>query len=173
MTWNRVRAVLLILALIAVVAGGLAGCGKDIDPRYENANKTFTTLLRAYGVASISEGDVAERMTSGAKFTLHHESDFREAFIDYRSPADEGAAGFVFGRLARNKDSLVFDTKGDRTDIYIKNRPRTQVAAVMMRDKESGAWKFSIKESVPAEIRARLLDLYRRAEDAKRAAHAH
>lgn len=167
MTWNFAPAVLLLVLL------SLGGCGKEIDPRFSDANKTFTTLLRAYGVASISEGDVAERMSSGGKFTLHNESDFREAFADYRSPADEGAAGFVFGRLVRSKDSLVFDTKGDRTDIYIKNRPRTQVAAVLIHEKETGAWKFSIKESVPEEIRARLLDLYRRAEDAKRAAHAH
>lgn len=141
----------------------LVGCGKKIDPRFQSAEATLGTLFRAYGVDRTREPEVREHMQSGGKFKLRSEDEFRACFADYRGPLDEGLAGFVFGRLVARKDSLTFETKGDRTQVFIRDQSKGKPAAVMVA--EASGWKLSLKESVPADVAGKLRELYRRAEE--------
>lgn len=144
-----------------------AGCNAKTDPRFESARATVSTLLRSHALDKtsldkINEVELAGYMRGGAKIALANEADFHGCFADYRTAADEGLAGFVLGRLAPKKDSLIFTQKGDRTEVRIRNTPSQEPAAVLVE--KDGAWRFSLKDSVPAELRQRLLDLYQRTE---------
>lgn len=150
------RVALMALALAA------AACGDKADPRFESARGAVMTLLRTHALDAMPEADVAAHMRSGGKLTMKSEEEFRACFADYKTAADEGLAGFVLGRLAPRKDSLLVEEKGDRAEVRIKNTAQKAPVAVLVR--REGNWRFSLEESVPADLKQRLRELYQRTE---------
>ena len=149
--WHKMVFALTLLTLSA--------CHRREDPRFATARSTIDTLMSAYGVEGLTELEIQERLSTQQKFALKERNAMVSCFMDYAGAHDEGAAGFVFGRLAPKKDSLKIETEGKRARVFIEGQ--STATATLLR--ERAGWRFSLSESVPKEVRARLREIYRRA----------
>jgi hypothetical protein len=140
----------------------VAACGAEADPRFSTPESTISTMMAAYGIDAMSEEEIQRHMREHRRFDLRDEAAFRACFSDYAGPADEGAAGFVFGMIAAKKDSLRIDVdEGTRAVIY-PDRDRVDRMVTLLRE-DDGEWKISLERSVPADVRRTLRQVYDRA----------
>ena len=149
---------------VAILTLGLGlfvgGCREEpVDVRYNTAQATIETLFTAYGVNGLSESQVQERMQVRGRFHLSDPQSYRGCFWDYDGDRDEGEAGYVFGRLAAAKDSLVFEPGDDRVEV--RSGQSAEPVVLLRRGRK---WSISLQESVPAEVRQRLRGVYQRAK---------
>ena len=135
----------------------LVACSHE-DPRFRTPEAAVTTLLAAYGLEHVPEPAIRERLAGRGTFELRDERTFREAFADHTGPSDDGAAGYVLGRVAAAKDHLVYTTSG--TSVVITAGVDPAPLAVLER-REAG-YRFVLARSVPRTVRAQLREVYRR-----------
>lgn len=150
---HRLRSLSLVCAL-ALAPLSLSACEGDtrtVDVRYSSPEHTVTTLFTAYGLESLSQDEVRQRMASNGHLELRDRETYLACFGDLETPADEGLAGFVLGALAAGKDELRTTITQDRATVS----PRPGVEVVLRRE-DDGRWRIVLAESVPAEVRARM-----------------
>lgn len=150
------RAWVTSLALAWSVLAMLSGCSdvRRTDSRLATPERTIATLMGAYGVAGVSEEALRTRIASHESFRVDDPDALAACFTHLNGPADEGLAGFVFGALAAGRDHLRIELAADRATVS----PRAGVQFVLVRD-ATGAYRFDLEESVPAEIRTRMAAL--------------
>ena len=151
------------LALLCVSVG----CGAPPDPRFAEPEATVQTLFTAYDVERLEEAEVQELLRQRVQFQLRDRAAYQACFSDWRSPHDEGLAGFVFGRLAAVKDHLRYEHASDDQGALIRVVPVRNGDPghpVILRQTDAG-WKIALRESVPTELRQRLYRVY---EEARR-----
>jgi hypothetical protein len=133
----------------------LVGCAQA-DARFETPERAVRTLLGAYDLADVPEQVVRDRLAARGTFTLKDEVTFRESFLDHETPYDDGAAGYVLGRVAAAKDHLTFATHGDRVHVTAG----TERLAVLERTEDG--YRIVLAASVPRHVRTQLREVYRR-----------
>ena len=129
------------------------------DLRYQTARSTIETLFSAYGIQGLNEAQVQERMQVRGRFHLADPSAYEGCFLDYDGERDEGEAGYVFGRLAAAKDSLVYAADDERVEV---RSGQSEDPVILLRRGRS--WRISLEDSVPLEVRRRLRGVYQRAK---------
>lgn len=144
---RRLSLVLLLTAVIDVACGGSEG---HDDLRYHTPQATVNTLLEAYGVLDLPQKEIDRRMDIGRRFHLNDPEARRLAFADWDEPADEGLAGYVFGNLARAKDSLRTSITEDVAHVRSAN-PEVRIRPVVLQEDDIG-WRIVLDESVPPAI---------------------
>jgi hypothetical protein len=149
------------LALVVVALGCSGGEG---DHRFLTPEATVRSLFTAYAIEDIPEQAVLARMERGGRFTPEDVAGYRACFADFRGPADEGLAGYVFGALAAGKDHLRYEQDGELATVLPTDDEGPEAPRIVLR-RAGGEWKIVIRESVPADVRARLFQLYGRAEE--------
>ncbi|MCS6800191.1 MAG: hypothetical protein NZ898_16995 [Myxococcota bacterium] len=156
------------IATFATLLVGLTGCGREPERRLASPEATLATLLDSYGLRDASEHEVRRRLQRRERFTLVDAETFRACFADHAGPVDEGAAGWLFGRLVARKDGWRLEPDGaDVVHVTVEEPNGRARLATLVRDRR-GQWKLSLARSVPPEVRARLRVLYERV----RASHA-
>lgn len=156
----------LLLAALFVV---FSGCDRP-DERLSSPEATIATLFRAYGVEDLPEREAQRMLREQRRFELVDRPSMLETFADFRVDEQEGMLGFVFGRLVARKSSLEIERSGDRAEVRATGEEGSH-PIVLIRD--GGEWRFSLRESVPAELQRRLFEIHRRAlELEKRAVSA-
>lgn len=147
---------------IALLALLLVACNDHTpDSKYATPEATIETLLRAYGVADMSEEDIQRTMRERGRFELRDEPAFRGCFADYDNLSDEGLAGFVFGLIAARKDNLRVVQTGGRANVFTDPDRRERNVVLL---EEDGEWKISLHDSVPADVRRDLEGIAKRAQ---------
>ncbi len=146
-------ALALLLPLVAACAGGG-------DPRFVTPEDTVRTLFAAYGLEHVPEETILARLAEGQRFELLDPAGFRACFADHRGPEHEGMAGYVFGVLAAGKEHLRFRADGERVRVLVGRGGASDPRIVMRRTR--GGFKIVLAESVPEDVRRRLLALYDR-----------
>lgn len=137
-----------------------SGCTPRADARFATPEATVRSLFAAYAVSQASESDVRARLAARERFHLRDRTLYRSCFADFDREEDEGAAGFVFGRLVAVKEHLVFHTAGDRATVRA-TADATPIPTVHLR-KIRGGYRIVLRESVPPEVRAQLRAVWRR-----------
>ncbi len=156
---GQMRLSMVVLCLLAAI--GCDGATRTIDARFSTPEHTVRTLLSAYGLADATQDQIRERMAAHDRFEMQSRATFRACFEDLGTQAaSEGVAGFVFGALAAGRDDLRVEITGDRATVS----PRAGVEIVMHRG-DDGAFRIVLRESVPAEVRARMASLAQHADD--------
>lgn len=140
-------AALLVLLLTAAGCGGSEG---HDDLRYHTPRATVHTLLEAYGVLELPQKEIDRRMAIGRRFHLSDPEARRLAFADWDEPADEGLAGYVFGNLARARDSLRISITEDVAHVRSAN-PEARIRPIVLREDDVG-WRIVLEESVPPAV---------------------
>jgi hypothetical protein len=135
----------------------LAACSRE-DPRFRTPETAVSTLLESYGISDVPEAAIRERLAGRGTFELRDERTFRETFRDHASPSDDGAAGYVLGRVAAAKDHLVYTASGEAVVISASGDPSP--LAVLERGEDG--YRFVLARSVPRAVRAQLREVYRR-----------
>ncbi|MEZ4288382.1 MAG: hypothetical protein R3A47_09615 [Polyangiales bacterium] len=152
----------LFAALLAGLFSTASGCKKPVNPNYETPLATMQSLFRAYGIEKMTELEIQQRIAAQQRFSVEDEALFMDAFEDVQSDADQGLTGYIFGRSAPVKDSLVVRVQDDTAFVTVKGHDELEPIVLLKANDE---WKISLKRSVPEEIRLRLYDVYRRAKD--------
>jgi hypothetical protein len=147
-------------AWLTLAFASAGACEEPADPRYVTPQATIRTLFASYGVATASEATLRARLAAHESFALRDRLAYRGCFADFVRDEDEGAAGFVFGRLIAVKDHLVFRTAGDHATLRASADSPT-IPTVHLR-RRAGAFRIVLRESVPAEVRAQLRAVFRR-----------
>ncbi len=148
-----------------------AACGEEREPdsRFATPEATLRTLMVTYGIEDMSQEDIQQIMRDRGRFHLRDEQTYRACFDDYEGPHDEGLAGFVFGTVAAGKDQLQVTHVQGKAHVFPDPERRDRSVVLVQRD---GEWKISLRESVPSDVRAALLEAYRRVSDRNRRAGA-
>lgn len=136
-----------------LTACAIAGCGGSAgheDLRYHTPQATVHTLLEAYGVLELPQKEIDRRMDIGRRFHLNDPEARQLAFADWDEPADEGLAGYVFGNLARAKDSLRISITEDVAHVRSANA-EVRIRPVVLQEDEIG-WRIVLDESVPPAV---------------------
>ncbi len=139
---------LLVLALTACGDGEV----QTVDARFSTPEHTVSTLLGTYGLDDLPQEEIRRQIVQRGAFELHDRETWRQCFVDLDQPGGEGFAGYVLGLLAAGRDDLRFETAHDRAYAF----PREEVRVVMVRG-DDGAYRISLHESVPDEVRRGLL----------------
>lgn len=145
----------------------LLACDGDIartDSRFATPERTIDTLLASYGLETSTQEEIRARMAAQERFTIADGAAFRACFADAGDPVSEGLAGWVLGAIAAGRDQLRVEIFGDRAIVA----PREGVRIAMLRESD-GAWRISLRESVPEEIRRALSGLAERHDRRARA----
>lgn len=151
-----------VVALLLVSLGCASGSGAD--PRFRTPEATIHTLFESYSVADVPEDQVRLRLAAHARFTLRDPTTYRACFADFRDPRDEGLAGFVFGRLVAFKDHLRYETRADRSVITLPV-PAGAPGGRIVLERQDGAFRIVLAESVPREVALQLREVHRRARE--------
>lgn len=131
------------------------------DARFVTPETAVETLLDTYRIADVPEAVVRERLAGRGNFTLADETTFRACFSDHRGPFDDGAAGYVLGRIAAAKDHLTYTpTEGGRVRVTTVRAGQTDLLAVLAPSDDG--YRIALGASVPREVRAQLREVYRR-----------
>ena len=154
--------------IIAVtVLLGLSSCKTEsVSSAFESPKATIDTLFRAYDVRDIPQTEIRRRLQTRERFKLVDENLFRSCFSDWQGEHDQGLGGFVFGQLVAAKDELTIDVKGDTARVRASSSA-PEVSPVVLIKQDAG-WKIDLRQSVPADIRQRLYEVYRRARRVER-----
>jgi hypothetical protein len=156
--WGAVAHVLRSLFVASLVCA--AACATP-DPRFVTPEATVETLLDTYRIADVPEAVVRERLAGRGNFTLADETTFRACFSDHRGPFDDGAAGYVLGRIAAAKEHLTYTpTEGGRIRVTTVRAGETDLLAVLAPTEDG--YRIALGMSVPREVRAQLREVYRR-----------
>jgi hypothetical protein len=147
------------LASTLILLASTACADEPADPRFASPEATLESLLRAYGVEQMSQEEIQEHMRGQGRFELRDEPTYRECFDDYEGPQSEGLAGFVFGTVAAGKDQLRINHVQGNVHVFPNPDRNDRYVVLVQRD---GEYKISLRESVPPEIRRRLLGQYQR-----------
>jgi hypothetical protein len=129
------------------------GCGGSEghdDLRYHTPQATVHTLLEAYGILDLPQKEIDRRMDIGRRFHLSDPEARRLAFADWDEPADEGLAGYVFGNLARAKDSLRISITEDVAHVRSANA-EVRIRPVVLQEDDIG-WRIVLEDSVPPAV---------------------
>lgn len=140
--------------LVATLA--LAACGptSSADPRFATPERTVETMLAAHGAAGLSGAAIQARMASEGALPIVDREAYAACFVDRDEPGGEALAEYVFGMIAAAKDDLRYETIAERGAVIV--RPGVRVA---MRRGRDGAYRISLRESVPEDVRRRLGDV--------------
>ncbi len=158
--------VVLSVCLAALL---VAACKKyETSSDFESPNATLQSLFRAYGVTEIPEAEIQRRLQARERFDLRDEALFRSCFSDWQGEHDQGLGGYVFGRLVAGKDHLTVEV--DEGIARVRTAAdAAEVEPVVLLQTDDG-WKIDLRQSVPAELRQQLYEVYRRARRAERKA---
>lgn len=148
------------LPLVLSLVPWSAGCTQEVDPRFATPQATVRTLFSAYGVSLASEASLRARLVAHERFRLRYPVAYRSCYADFERDEDEGAAGFVFGRLVAVKDHLVFHRDGDHATVRA-SADSPAIPTVHLR-RRAGAFRIVLRQSVPVEVRAQLRAVFRR-----------
>ncbi len=139
-----------MLLLTGAAGPGCGGGEGHDDLRYHTPQATVHTLLDAYGVLELPQKEIDRRMDIGRRFHLNDPEARQLAFADWDEPADEGLAGYVFGNLARAKDSLRISITEDVAHVRSAD-PEVRIRPVVLQEDEVG-WRIVLDESVPPAV---------------------
>jgi len=137
----------VVLLTLGIGCGGSEG---HSDLRYHTPQATVHTLLDAYGLLDLPQKEIDRRMAIGRRFHLSDPDARRMAFADWDEPADEGLAGYVFGNLARAKDSLRISITENTAHVRSAD-PEQHIRPVVLQEDEIG-WRIVLDESVPPAV---------------------
>lgn len=137
----------------------LAACART-DPRFASPEQTVRTVLDAYALADVPEEVVRARMAGRGTFSLRDEQAFRESFADHRGPSDDGAAGYVLGRVAAAKDHLTYERRDGRVYVTTMRASARDTLAVLEQGEDG--YRILLARSVPIAVRTQLREVYRR-----------
>ena len=134
----------------------LVACGGDdvttTDARFSTPEHTVETLLGTYGLNDMPQAQIQELIVQRGAFELQDRATWRRCFADIEQPGGEGMAGYVLGLLAAGRDDLRFEMAEDRAYAF----PREGVRIVMIHG-DDGAYRISLRESVPEDVARGLL----------------
>jgi hypothetical protein len=151
------------MRLVLTLALFLWGCEglRTADIRYSTPEHTVQTLFSAYGMELSGEEELRARMARQEPFPLEDRALHASCFSDFDgTSASEGLAGWVFGVLAAGREHQRVEIVGQQATVS----PREGIRVVLHPDSH-GAWKISLRESVPPEVRRALFAVAERAED--------
>lgn len=158
---------LLVSALVAPLAVGLASCKREPAPAgFESPSATIDSLFRAYGVRDMTQDEARRRLQARERFELLDPALFRSCFSDWQGEHDQALGGYVFGQLVAAKDELGISAEDDRAEVRATSASDELQPIVLV--KQHRAWKIDLRESVPARVRQSLYEVYRRARRAER-----
>ncbi len=147
---------LRLLALVSTLLFALGCSGPEGAHRFRTPEATVRSLFTAYGVEDVPEHAILARLGEGGRFVPEDAPGARACFADFRGPGDDALAGYVFGALAAGKDRLRYERDGDRATVLPTGALGPDAPRVVLR-RLDGQWKIVLRESVPAEVRGRLL----------------
>jgi hypothetical protein len=160
---GQVRVSIAIVSALLV----LVSCERDsTSSAFASPSATIESLFRAYDVEKVPQDEIRRRLQARERFELVDENLFRSCFSDWQGEHDQGLGGFVFGQLVAAKDELSVDIEGDTARVHVTSAP-SDLPPIVMRKQDEG-WKIDLRESIPADIRQRLYEVYRRARRAER-----
>ena len=147
----------------------IASCKSEPVPTgFESPSATIDSLFRAYGVQGISQDEARRRLQARERFELLDEQLFQSCFSDWQGEHDHALGGFVFGQLVAGKGELQIKAKGDVAKVRAASASPELQSVVLVKQQE--AWKIDLRQSVPANVRQSLYEVYRRARRAERQA---
>ena len=160
------RLVTVVVWSLLLAPFTLLGCAtKPADPRFAEPEATVRTLFTVYDVADLDEAEVQSLLRQRVQFQVRDRELYEACFADWRSPHDEGLAGFVFGRLAALKGHLRYEPSADGQRVRVVPMRDGQPGDAVVLHRTDEGWKIALRESVPDELRQRLYRVY---EEARR-----
>jgi len=147
----------------------LASCTSDKPPTgFESPSATIDSLFRAYGVQDMTQDEARRRLQARERFELLDPALFRSCFSDWQGEHDQALGGFVFGQLVAAKQDMKIELDEDTARVQVA--PASPELKPIVLVKQDSAWKIDLRQSVPAQIRQSLYEVYRRARRAERRA---
>ena len=147
----------------------MVSCKTEQAPKgFESPSATINSLFTAYGVQDISQDEARRRLMARERFELIDEELFRSCFLDWQGEHDHALGGFVFGQLVAAKDELEISIEDNNAQVRVAP-DSPEVQAILLR-RHHRAWKIDLRNSVPAQVRQSLYEVYRRARRAERRA---
>jgi len=147
----------------------MASCKSEPVPTgFESPSATIESLFRAYGVQDITQQEARRRLEARERFELRDQALFRSCFSDWQGEHDHGLGGFIFGQLVAAKEELQISIQEQRAEVRVASASSELQPIILVKQNE--AWKIDLRQSVPAEIRQSLYEVYRRARRAERQA---
>jgi hypothetical protein len=110
-------------------------------------------LLASQGLEGLAQDEVTARAAAG-ELEVRDGPAYRACFSDLDEQGSRSLAAYVLGLLAAAHDDLRYETIADRA--YATTPSGVRI--VMVRD-ERGSYRIALHESVPEEVRERLLGL--------------
>jgi hypothetical protein len=151
-----------------LVSLALASCkGEPAPLGFESPSATIDSLFRAYGVRDLSQDEARRRLRARERFELLDPELFRSCFSDWQGEHDQALGGFVFGQLVAAKDELEIAVEEDVARVRVSAAEEMAPIVLVERDR---AWRIDLRQSIPADIRQQLYEVYRRARRAERRA---
>ncbi len=142
-------------ALHLVLALSLLGCGQaqSADSRFATPERTVSSLFLAHGLERASQEQIRAQIIRDGGLVVRDRELYAACFADLDRPGGDALASYVVGMLAAARDDLRYELVEDHGYAY----PREGARVVFQR--QNGAYRIILAQSVPEDVQARLLEM--------------